>query len=125
MKNQSAFRKCLNQAIEAIERLAFDDARGLIFEAMGLDAGAPEPHNLLGILAEYEADRGLAARHYRAAMAMDPTYLPAENNLARVTSTNGFVMKPRDFGRDDLREEGKYYVEFDSHNIGHVKKKNK
>lgn len=123
MKNEMEFGVCLNRAIDAINKLEFDQAKEIIMEAMAMNTGAPEPHNLLGILAEYESDRQLAAKHYRASNALDPTYMPAQNNLARVTSSNGFVMKPRDLGRPKRDENESYYVEFDSQNVGHIKKK--
>ncbi|MGL4345835.1 MAG: hypothetical protein ACRCTE_11605 [Cellulosilyticaceae bacterium] len=123
MRDKCTFEKYLNQAVEAINQQQFDRAREMVMQAMILDSGAPQPHNLLGILAEYESDRQLAARHYRAAMALEPTYLPAQNNLARVTSSNGFITKPRDFGEQAVAFESAYEVEFDSQNIGHIKKK--
>lgn len=123
MENQSIFKDCLNRAIEAINNMAFEKARAIIMEAMVIDDSAPEPHNLLGILAEYQSDRVLAAKHYRASSALDPTYMPAQNNLARVTSSNGFVTKPRDLGLMTIKGDEKYDVTFDDQNIGHVKKK--
>jgi len=41
---------------------------------------------LLGIIAELRRDLVLACRHYRAAYALDPSYEPANRNLARITS---------------------------------------
>ncbi len=52
--------------------------------AMGVDK--PEPHNLLGVIAEYKGDIERAQKHYRAALALDPTYTPARANLERSAS---------------------------------------
>lgn len=52
--------------------------------AENLESG--EPQNLLGILYEYEGDIASAAKHYRAALDLEPTYKPAQDNLERVTS---------------------------------------
>lgn len=42
---------------------------------------APHPHNLLGIVMEKTGDHISAMKHFRAALALDPTYLPATYNL--------------------------------------------
>jgi DNA-binding response OmpR family regulator len=49
--------------------------------SMGVDK--PEPHNLLGVIAEYKGQIERAQKHYRAALALDPTYTPARSNLER------------------------------------------
>lgn len=41
------------------------------------------PHNLLGVLSEFRGDISTAQKHYRAALALDPTYKPADKNLER------------------------------------------
>ena len=45
---------------------------------------APEPHNLLGIWFELKGNEDKAHRHYRAACALDPTFMPARKNLERI-----------------------------------------
>ena len=44
---------------------------------------APEPHNLMGILLEREGDHVSAMKHFRAAWALNPAYIPARYNLDR------------------------------------------
>ena len=39
------------------------------------------PHNLMGILMEKENNHVLAMKHFRAAYALDPTYIPARYNM--------------------------------------------
>ena len=39
------------------------------------------PHNLMGILMEKESNHVLAMKHFRAADALDPTYIPARYNM--------------------------------------------
>ena len=61
----------------------------MICEAMGKFPNAPEPHNLLGIVMEQEGDHAGAMKHFRAAYALDPTYLPArqkQNSAENVRS---------------------------------------
>lgn len=52
-----------------------------ICNAMEKYPHAPEPHNLLGIVLEKTGDHGSAMKHFRAALALDSTYLPANHNL--------------------------------------------
>ena len=39
------------------------------------------PQNLLGLLCEKQGDHTRAMKHFRAALGLDPTYLPAQDNL--------------------------------------------
>lgn len=45
---------------------------------------APQPQNLLGIIAEKKDDRILAMKHYRAAWALAPNYRPSRENIDRL-----------------------------------------
>lgn len=42
---------------------------------------APQPHNLLGVVMEKMGDHSMAMKHFRAALSLDPSYLPADYNL--------------------------------------------
>ena len=53
----------------------------LAIEAMGKFPHAAAPHNLLGVLLEKEGLHPAAMKHFRAAWALDPTYIPARQNL--------------------------------------------
>ena len=53
----------------------------LVIKAMGNHPHAPEPHNLLGVLLEKRGNHLLAMKHFRAAWALAPTYVPARQNL--------------------------------------------
>lgn len=52
-----------------------------ICHAMEENPHAPQPHNLLGIVLEKTGDHMTAMKHFRAAWALDPSYLPANHNL--------------------------------------------
>lgn len=56
-------------------------------EAMCLYPHSPIPHNLMGILLVKQKNHLLALKHFRAAYALDPTYLPARNNLDQYTDS--------------------------------------
>lgn len=64
----------------------FDAATEYVRKAITLDPSRPEALNFLGVLMELKRDNFEAMRHYRAAIALDPTYEPARQNLHRATS---------------------------------------
>lgn len=63
----------------------FLKAKYIIQKSLSLSPESPIPHNLLGITCEYERDFTRAQNHYRAALALDPTYNPAQMNLERTS----------------------------------------
>jgi DNA-binding response OmpR family regulator len=61
----------------------FKKAKKYLKEALAQDTESPEPHNLLGVIFEYNNDVLTAQKHYRAALALDSSYKPADRNLER------------------------------------------
>jgi len=59
----------------------YHESDELIRKAMADHPHAPEPHNLMGIKLENEGDHLTAMKHFRAAWALDPAYVPARYNL--------------------------------------------
>ncbi|ETA81214.1 tetratricopeptide repeat protein [Youngiibacter fragilis] len=82
----TAYTSKIGSAATAIKLGDYDRARVLLGQAAQEDQNQPEYHNLLGIIAELRRDLTLACRHYRAAYALDPSYLPASRNLDRITA---------------------------------------
>ncbi|MGI6169683.1 MAG: hypothetical protein ACOYI4_08300 [Christensenellales bacterium] len=64
----------------------YEECTRLIREAMRDYPHAPDPHNLMGIVLEKQENRLAAMKHFRAAWALDPTYLPCRVNLSRYGS---------------------------------------
>lgn len=64
-----------------VEQSEYQKGELLIKGAIGKYPHAPEPHNLLGLLLERKGDHLTAMKHFRAAWALDPTYLPAQQNM--------------------------------------------
>jgi DNA-binding NtrC family response regulator len=62
----------------------FDAAQEHLRQAIAADSSKPEALNLLGALIELRGDWLEALKQYRAALALDPTYKPADENLDRV-----------------------------------------
>lgn len=80
------FQEYLEFGKKCILEKNFDKAKEYLKKAIAENLEAPEPQNLIGILYEYEDDLLTAEKHYRAALALDPTYKPALENLNRVSS---------------------------------------
>lgn len=64
----------------------FDVAGVYAQKAVYLDPKRPEALNLLGGISEAKGNRLEANKYYRAALAHDPAYLPAQLNLERVAA---------------------------------------
>lgn len=61
----------------------YDEGRSLIGSAMAEYPDAAEPHNLLGVIMEKQGNHVGAMKHFRAAWALDPTFIPARDNMER------------------------------------------
>ena len=108
----------------------------LIGSAMGEYPDAAEPHNLLGIILEKEGNHVSAMKHFRAAWALDPTYLPAHQNLntfGTFCACGSFAFDESDVVPEPLapgafvRKEGRLQwevsrkkIEYDKNGIGRV-----
>ena len=96
----------------------------MICEAMGEFPNAPQPHNLLGIVMEKEGDHPGAMKHFRAAYALDPTYLPARQNLdhyGTFYSRGGCAYDESDCPQ---KSPSHYEIEYDEKGIGHAVRRN-
>lgn len=61
----------------------YEKASKHLEKALAERGDSPEPHNLLGVIAEMKGKTLKAQNHYRAAIALKPSYEAAEKNLAR------------------------------------------
>ncbi|HHY92477.1 MAG TPA: response regulator [Firmicutes bacterium] len=93
------FASALSYAKACITRQELDKAAEYLHKAVSLDPTQPEPFNLLGVYMELKGNISEAQRLYRAALALDPSYEPADSNLKR-TATVPYV-------RSDLKLERK------------------
>lgn len=62
----------------------FEAARDVARKAIAADPERPDGYNLMGALLEVGGERDEAAKLYRAALDIDPTFEPASANLERV-----------------------------------------
>lgn len=129
-RKESEYREDLTGLCAEVRRLIAAEelqaCEGLIRDAMSRypHAPEPEPHNLIGILLEKRGDHAAAIRHFRAAWVLDPTYMPARQNL---DSYGTFFSGGRcAYDEDDCLAEGTngredgYKVEYDAHGVGRV-----
>jgi DNA-binding response OmpR family regulator len=73
-------------ALKRIGAGELDAAQVYVHKAISMDSDGPEAFNLLGGLFEARRNRLEAEKQYRVALALSPSYKPAQNNLDRVTS---------------------------------------
>lgn len=106
-----SFDVCLERAKLRITEQRFPEATPLLKKAISLNPNSPEAYNLLGAIYELTGALDQAQKMYRAALAVDPSYRPAESNLHRTTQLNYAYdrkvdMGERDPGTGDNPEEG-------------------
>jgi Tfp pilus assembly protein PilF len=123
-REETAARQALcDRARELIGRGDYDACEQMIRGAMGAYPHAPQPHNLLGILLEARGEGALAMKHYRAAWALDPTYLPVRRNLDNCAT---FAKRGRPaYDDSDCALEPaprKLEIAYDPYGVGHVEK---
>ncbi|MBU3105706.1 response regulator [Clostridium gasigenes] len=73
----------LNEARDAIRHGSLDEATQHLRDVLISDASNPATQNLLGVIEEKKNNGNLAQKYYRAALSLDATYAPADNNLRR------------------------------------------
>ena len=59
----------------------YETGEKMVINAMGKYPDAAQPHNLYGVLLEKTGQHTAAMRHFRAALALNPCYRPANYNL--------------------------------------------
>ena len=85
-ENDTDFRELTNICIAAHTLSAeeqYDKCLSMLAAAMAHHPDAPEPHNLMGLVLEHQGKHTSAMKHFRAALALDPTYRPARENLEK------------------------------------------
>lgn len=120
-----ALSQLTEQIRTMVQKGAYEAGKDLVRHALAEYPHAAEPQNLFGVLLELEGDHILAMKHFRAAWALDPTYLPARVNLERYGS---FARKARPvFNEADCPAEPqkeRYKIEYDDNGVGYVVRRN-
>ena len=74
----------INLGYVELRRGNFVQARRDFVRARQLNEDLPAPHHALGLLADDEGEGAQAEAHYRAALKVDPGFVPSRANLARL-----------------------------------------
>ena len=102
-----------------IKEQRYEECKERISSAMQGYPHSPEPHNLMGIVLEKEDCHVDAMKHFRAAYALDPTYLPARHNLdhyATFFSKGACAYDESDCKTEATKNE--YAIEYNERGIG-------
>ena len=119
------YMACLSEKVRRlINAYDMEETREMICEAMKEYPDAAQPHNLLGILMETQGNHVSAMKHFRAARVLDPTFLPARENMENF----GSFSKPGApaYTMEDCGKQGKkerFKIEYDENGAGHVVKR--
>jgi lipoprotein NlpI len=82
---ETEYESLIESARQMIDLRQWDKAQSLLKQAIGIEPDNPEAFNLLGVARELNGEMILAKKMYRAAIAVDPSYHPATQNLDRTS----------------------------------------
>ncbi len=123
--NRDELNVFCNLVREFIDKKKYCECEKVIVDAMSKYPHAPEPHNLMGILLENEGDHLTAMKHFRAACALDPTYLPTRYNMEQYGDF--FCIRHKDvYDETDcpqVQDKNLLKTIYDENGIGHIVKR--
>lgn len=79
------YESCLELAKKCVTETHFQAAAEHVKKAISIDSSRAAAFNFLGAIYEVRGDKVEAQKNYRAALSLDPTYKPAQDNLSRST----------------------------------------
>ncbi len=79
--NNMELKKLCDDVREMVKACRYDECDEYLKKAMGTYPNSAVPHNLYGLLYEKCGEHVQAMKHFRAAWALDSSYLPARFNL--------------------------------------------
>jgi DNA-binding NtrC family response regulator len=82
------YNSCLENAKTCFREDHFEASAEYVKKAISIDSSRAEAFNFLGALCEIRGDKLEGQKNYRAALSLDPTYKPAQENLSRSTGSN-------------------------------------
>src|SRR6185503_6839147 len=84
-------RAALDKAVEALQRGALDDAERSARSAVQASPRSPLPHNVLGVILDRLGRADAAFAEFNQSIKLDPNFVGARNNLARMMAERGKV----------------------------------
>lgn len=124
MREENAMQPLTAHIRALVAQRHFSEAEDEAARAMAAAPHDAQPHNLMGIIAESRNDHVQAMKHFRAAWALDPTYLPARINMERYGSFSGQMPRPvydeTECAPCPAESRRTYRIEYDAKGIGHV-----
>ena len=81
------YETCLELAKKSVSDRQFAAAVEHVKRAISKDSSRAEAFNFLGALHELQGNKVEGQKNYRAALSLDPTYKPAQDNLSRSTGS--------------------------------------
>ncbi|MDD6070356.1 MAG: hypothetical protein PUC12_05995 [Clostridiales bacterium] len=112
-----------NRCRQLIENHEYIKCEKEIREAMAQNPHSAVPHNLMGILLEMEQDHVLAMKHFRAAYALNPTYVPARFNMEQYGKK--LDCEKCAYTEEDCQipDDPQFEIVYDEHHVGHLVRK--
>lgn len=117
-----------DEIIMYLKQNALETAEKLICHTFELYPHRPEPHNFMGILLEKKSDHDEAMIHFRIALELEPTYLPAQYNLMHYGTfydKGHCAYREEDCSEDFEDDDILARVVYGQDNIGHLFRRKK
>lgn len=105
-----------------IER-KYGKCRELICGSMSQFPDSPVPHNLMGILLENNQEHVQAMKHFRAAYALDPTYIPARYNMDQYGSFHTSIKCAFREEDAEVQKDNRFEMQYDERGVGRLVRK--
>lgn len=117
--------KICNTVRELIGQSKLRESEEYITQIMMKYPHNPEPHNLMGIQLENCGDHLTAMKHFRAAWALDPSYLPARYNMEQYADMSCNCRRDAYTEEDCIKNADKEMnkIEYDASGTRHIVKR--
>lgn len=121
-------KKYCNEIKQMIATRQYQACELKILESLENYPHSAVPHNLYGILLERKHEHLLAMKHFRAAYALDPTYIPARYNMTQYGEWHKEKIEAAYCEEDcvaicEKEEDAQFCVKYDDHHVGHIIRK--
>lgn len=121
-------KACCENTKNRIIAHEYQECEDAILKTMEMYPHSAVPHNLYGILLEKQHEHLLAMKHFRAAYALDPTYIPARYNMEQYGQWNKGSIQAAYCENDCVeicqkQQDNQFCVKYDEAHVGHMIRK--